>query len=662
MTRCHQCQRELPADAAGGICPACLLVFARGNRQPAAAAQPATLDRGSHPANREATYPGVAELNQRLPQFRFFEMIGSGGMGAVYKALQVNLDRPVAIKIMSPEVANDPSFAERFAREAKTLARLSHQHIVNVYDFGQNGNLYYLVMEYIDGVNLRQAIRAGQISAAQALAVVPQVCEALQFAHDEGIIHRDIKPENILLDRKGRVKIADFGLAKLVAQDTPSWTLTGSRQVLGTVHYMAPEQMEHPTDVDHRADIYSLGVVLYELLTGELPLGRFQLPGEKNVDWAPLDEVVVRTLEKKPDRRFQRASEFKTAVEHACSQSGFRPIGPDRQPLPVSPAAHVVGGAAKKPDAPSARVPFSIDNPWHGMTVTHGVLKTTATGLLVDYAKRETVFQSQIGGPGQYEIPFEWILKIDFIEGWFSNQLVLSMDSPRDLPGMPTDKPGLVTLSVQYHDGNEARTLVNEVRRHNRQPLLSLPSQKPEEQLGRARAALRGPAIALFFAGAINLLVLPLLILALVFSARMVRSETGTPPVQTPSVSAPVNNNQNAPEGLAEANPHNDTTTVPPSPHQFESIIQQPSFTMGTLLLNSLAAALWFAIGVLIITGGLQMTSVKHWGWCLAMSIVALVPLHPGFIIGLPAGICSLVQLSRHSVRAQFRLNQQTTP
>src|SRR6187431_1119001 len=126
-------------------------------------------------------------------------------------------------------------------------------------------------MEYVDGSNLRQLMRAAELTPEQALAIVPQVCDALQFAHDEGIVHRDIKPENILLDRRGRVKIADFGLAKLLGQAATDFTLTGTRQAMGTLHYMAPEQVVGARAVDHRADIYSLGVTFYEMLTGELP-------------------------------------------------------------------------------------------------------------------------------------------------------------------------------------------------------------------------------------------------------------------------------------------------------------------------------------------------------------------------------------------------------
>jgi serine/threonine protein kinase len=167
----------------------------------------------------------------------------------------------VALKILPAQSAAGPNFTERFNREACALARLSHPNIVAVHEFGEAGGLHYFIMEFVDGVNLRQLERARRLSPREALQIVPQLCDALQYAHDEGVVHRDIKPENVLMDRKGRVKIADFGLAKILGRETQNLRLTGEGQVMGTLHYMAPEQVEHPLAVDHRADIYSLGVV-----------------------------------------------------------------------------------------------------------------------------------------------------------------------------------------------------------------------------------------------------------------------------------------------------------------------------------------------------------------------------------------------------------------
>src|SRR5436853_946579 len=236
-------------------------------------------------------------------------------MGAVYKARQQQLDRLVALKILPAEVSRDPAFAERFTREARALAHLNHPNIVTVFEFGQVDGLYFLVMEFVDGVNLRHAIQAGGLAPQETLAIVPQICDALQFAHDEGVVHRDIKPENILIDKKGRVKIADFGLAKLLGESDLDHSLTGTHQVMGTLRYMAPEQMQGSRRVDHRADIYSLGVIFYELLTGEIPMGRFEPPSHMVQVDVRLDEVVLRSLAREPTKRYQHASDVKTDLE-----------------------------------------------------------------------------------------------------------------------------------------------------------------------------------------------------------------------------------------------------------------------------------------------------------------------------------------------------------
>ncbi|MGO9528696.1 MAG: protein kinase domain-containing protein [Verrucomicrobiia bacterium] len=306
--RCAQCGAVLPADAPQGLCPACLLK--RGFATSTGGGDP-----NSHGSRTEYVPPPPAELAHDFPELEILEMVGRGGMGVVYKARQKRLDRLVALKILPPNVSRDAAFSERFTREAKALARLTHPNIVSVHDFGQTDGLFYFVMEFVDGMNLRQLLDTGKLSPKEALAIVPQICDALQYAHDKGIVHRDIKPENILLARDGTVKIADFGLAKLVGLEAKDLTITSARDVIGTPHYMAPEQIEHPQDVDHRADIYSLGVVFYQMLTGELPIGRFAPPSRKVQIDVRLDQVVLRALEKEPARRYQHASDVKTQVE-----------------------------------------------------------------------------------------------------------------------------------------------------------------------------------------------------------------------------------------------------------------------------------------------------------------------------------------------------------
>ena len=304
LNTCPKCNAPIPAEAPQGLCPKCVLLGA------------ATATEQGVPATATSEIPSIERIAGAFPQLEILELIGRGGMGFVFKARQPHLDRFVALKLLPDKLAKDAQFAERFNREGRVLAKLNHPNIVSIFDFGQTGGFYYLLMEYVDGVNLRQAMRAGRFSPTEALSIVPKVCEALQYAHEQGVLHRDIKPENILLDAKGRVKIADFGIAKLVGEDQPSVTLTNTGAALGTPHYMAPEQLEKPSTVDHRADIYSLGVVFYEMLTGELPIGRFAAPSSKTPVNASVDEIVFRTLEKDRERRFQSAGEMKTRVEH----------------------------------------------------------------------------------------------------------------------------------------------------------------------------------------------------------------------------------------------------------------------------------------------------------------------------------------------------------
>ncbi len=340
MQLCPSCGRPLSPNAPKGLCPECLLKAGLQTET-----QPNAGD-AAQPKPPPFVPPRPEELARHFPQLEILELIGRGGMGAVYKARQPSLDRLVALKILPPGVAGDPGFTERFTREARALARLSHPNIVAVYDFGQAAGMPFFLMEYVDGPNLREVERGGKLEAREALQIIPQICEALQFAHDEGIVHRDIKPENILLDKKGRVKIADFGIAKLIRQTVPDAALTGAGDVVGTANYMAPEQREKPLTVDHRADIFSLGVVFYELLTGELPIGKFAPPSHMAQVDVRLDEVVVRALQKEPARRYQHVSDLRTDVENITA------AGPAKPPLLSQPPA-LVTPPAPPPEATS---------------------------------------------------------------------------------------------------------------------------------------------------------------------------------------------------------------------------------------------------------------------------------------------------------------------
>ena len=317
---CPHCDADQPAMTADGLCANCMMAVALGDESENPEFAPTMQSaNGFRP-------PSAAALADSFPHIEILETLGYGGMGAVYKARQKKLDRLVALKIVRPDNTDDVSFTERFNREAKTLARLNHPGIVGVYDFGdvdyvdetgKSTKLFYFLMEYVDGVNLRRLMQTERTRPAQALPLVMQICEALQYAHSQGIVHRDIKPENILLDAQGRVKIADFGLAKL--SDGDDLRLTGTRQVLGTLQYMAPEQMSESRQVDHRADIYSTGVVLYEMLTGEVPAGVFEPPSQRAGVDNRLDALVMRALASDPEKRFQTAAEVGSQISSISS-------------------------------------------------------------------------------------------------------------------------------------------------------------------------------------------------------------------------------------------------------------------------------------------------------------------------------------------------------
>jgi tRNA A-37 threonylcarbamoyl transferase component Bud32 len=308
--QCPQCGAALAASAPAGLCPHCLMALNLKTE---------TVFTDDCPTAQPPLPPD--QIAPHFPQLEILECLGRGGMGVVYKARQKTLNRFVALKLLAPERVHDTRFAERFAREAQALAALNHPNIVTIYDFGQAGGFYFLLMEFVDGVNLRQLLRTHKFSPEEALAIVPPLCDALQFAHDRGIVHRDIKPENLLLDKDGRVKVADFGIAKMLgavsADQTggPAAPENATQAALGTPGYSAPEQKTDPRRVDSRADIYSLGVVFYEMLTGELPGKCIEPPSRKVQIDVRLDEVVLRALEKKPEMRYQQASDVKTRVE-----------------------------------------------------------------------------------------------------------------------------------------------------------------------------------------------------------------------------------------------------------------------------------------------------------------------------------------------------------
>jgi len=438
---CPKCGIELPANAPEGLCPQCLM---KAGLQASSEGQKPGLSDDQSAIPTSATPPGgfvppqPAELAKQFPQLEILQLLGQGGMGAVYKARQKQLDRLVALKILPPEVGQTEAFAERFTREARSMAKLNHPRIVTVHDFGKTEEgLYYFIMEFVDGTDLRRVIQAGELTSAQALAIVPQVCEALQYAHEEGIVHRDIKPENIMLDKKGRVKIADFGLAKLLDRPPSTYTLTQAGHRMGTPHYM---------EVDHRADIYSLGVVFYEMLTGQLPIGHFVPPSQKVQVDVRLDSVVLKSLAHEPDRRYQHASEVKTDVEIIRTEESS-------------------GATARlRTDAKPISLLVSNTDVYAGFAKAHGILRLGESDLTLEFRIEDGIFgilRSQIRN---VRIPFSQISSIRIQHGWRKMSLIIRASTWSALAKVPAAKAGQVKLEVSSKEKANLERFIESLR------------------------------------------------------------------------------------------------------------------------------------------------------------------------------------------------------
>jgi serine/threonine protein kinase/Leucine-rich repeat (LRR) protein len=263
----------------------------------------------------ELPYP--EELQEMLgTAYKVESFIGQGGMGAVYKGLQMPLRRPVAIKVLARGVGEDYAFEERFKREAYAMAALTHPNIVQVYDCGDAGEHFlFISMEFVEGGDMSDTFTNLQMTPALALKLMPQICDGLQAAHERGIVHRDIKPANIFLTADGRAKVADFGLAKRFDANATMVTKTGLG--LGTPDYAAPEQFENLPDIDHRADIYSLGVMMYQMLTGHIPRGSWKAPSARAGTDPQLDKVVLKAMESERAERYQTVAEMKADLLRA---------------------------------------------------------------------------------------------------------------------------------------------------------------------------------------------------------------------------------------------------------------------------------------------------------------------------------------------------------
>jgi len=317
--------------------------------------------------------PTVTEAARLFPNYKVIGILGRGGMGAVYKAIQTALDRTVAIKLLPLEISIDRDFADRFVREARTMAKLNHPNIVSVFDFGTTteGHLFF-VMEFVEGTTLHHLIKTTGLKPAQALELIVNVCEALQYAHGEGVVHRDIKPANVLVDTKGRVKVADFGLARVDTPAAEQWGQTMTGMVLGTPDYMAPEQ-KTGSRVDHRADIYSLGVMLYEMLCGQVPQGIFAPPSQRVTVDERVDQVVIRAMQQEPDRRYANTGDMKSEVENIRMTPLPRVVAP-----PVAGGNDVAASPASARGTPDASASRSSTPPVVWIAVVCAVLAVGA--------------------------------------------------------------------------------------------------------------------------------------------------------------------------------------------------------------------------------------------------------------------------------------------
>ena len=273
---------------------------------------------------------------KQLGPYQVIEPLGEGGMAAVYKGYQPGVDRYVALKILPRRLAEDPEFIGRFKQEAKILAQLQHPHILPVFDYGESEGYTYIVMPYVQGGTLADLLHGIPLPLTQATTIILQIAEALDYAHDKGLIHRDIKPSNVLIDESGNCLLADFGIARIFSATT-RFTNTGG--IIGTPDYMSPEQGQGHK-LDKRSDVYSLGVLLYELVTGRVPYTaetpiatvikhiHDPLPAPRQINSAipePVEQVILRALAKEPADRFPTAGDLASALQAAIGSVGMAP-------------------------------------------------------------------------------------------------------------------------------------------------------------------------------------------------------------------------------------------------------------------------------------------------------------------------------------------------
>jgi serine/threonine protein kinase len=287
------------------------------------------LELESSSTTKTVWVPPLASQLGDIPGYEILNFIAHGGMGAVYFARQKSENRVVAVKIARPKKWRGRTYAALIAHEAFVMSKLDHKNIVKVYDTGRSDDLVWMAMEFVKGITVRHLLRTRPISPFFTLSLSKQLCHALRHAHTHGVIHHDLKPGNVLIDTNNQAKIIDFGIAKV--RDF-SYTITRPGEMLGTPHYMAPEQLLHPRDCDYRIDIYALGVMMYQLITGELPFAdneqKEALPPSHYVNvGTEVDRIILRCLERNPGDRWQSAGDLLMQL-HNLKMSDLKPKRP----------------------------------------------------------------------------------------------------------------------------------------------------------------------------------------------------------------------------------------------------------------------------------------------------------------------------------------------
>ncbi len=329
--------------------------------------------------------PSPDVLQALLQNFEVLELIGRGGMGAVYRARQVSLDRMVAIKLLGPNWHSNADYADRFRQEARMMARLTHPGIVAVFDFGEtvDGQLYF-VMEYVQGIDVaHMLIGQGKLQPLHALSIAAHVCDTLRYAHEHGIIHRDIKPANVMVDMEGRVKVADFGLASLAAQEDAEDGTT-----MGTPDYVAPESLVIGMSVDHRADLFSVGVMLHEMLTGQLPRTSGLSPSAAvpGLD-VRFDAIVKHALEPDPSARYQSAAVFRQDLDRILSVPVAATVPAPQYRRPMN--------ARAKPRPTTGKIPVKNDTSW-AVILSVGVALTVGAYFFLKNSPKQSLHASLV--------------------------------------------------------------------------------------------------------------------------------------------------------------------------------------------------------------------------------------------------------------------------